>query len=59
MTIIYDVIKIVVNENNKIDNNSNLIAFTNKVFDKVVMEIRDIKPDDYINSNTNNSNLDF
>jgi len=32
----------------KIDNNDNLIAFTNKVFDKSTYEIRNIKPEDYI-----------
>jgi P4 family phage/plasmid primase-like protien len=33
---------------NKIDNNENLIAFSDKVFDKSTYTIRDIKPEDYI-----------
>jgi len=32
----------------KIDSNPNLIAFSDKVFDKSILNIRDIKPDDYI-----------
>jgi P4 family phage/plasmid primase-like protien len=36
----------------KIDNNENLIAFIDKVFDKKTYTIRDIKPDDYISKTT-------
>ena len=32
----------------KIDNNANLLAFTNKLFDKSTYTIRDIRPDDFI-----------
>jgi P4 family phage/plasmid primase-like protien len=37
----------------KIDNNVNLFAFNNKVFDNNLLAIRDIKPDDYICKTTN------
>jgi P4 family phage/plasmid primase-like protien len=42
------------NENidNKVDNNSNLIAFIDKVFDKKILNFRDIRPDDYISKTT-------
>jgi len=37
---------------NKIDSKGNLFAFKNKVFDCKTLEIRPIKPDDYIMNNT-------
>ena len=37
----------------KIDNNPNLLAFSDKVFDKSSMVIRDIEPDDCISKTTN------
>lgn len=36
----------------KIDNNTNLIAFDNKVFDRTIYKFRDIKKEDYINKTT-------
>ncbi|WP_353171054.1 hypothetical protein, partial [Flavobacterium sp.] len=36
----------------KIDNSVNLLAFNNMVFDKTIMEFRDIVPSDYISKST-------
>ena len=41
---------------NKLDENKNLIAFGNGIFDTLTMEFRDGRPDDYISFSTN---IDF